>query len=110
MAVNWYRQHAEILASPVVAGSGFLLVGTSAGRLLTIDADNGEVAFELALGAATESTAAISSGRAFVGADDGVLYCIDIASGSVTWKKKLGAMIRSSPRARCAGSAAAISP
>ncbi|MBI2837964.1 MAG: PQQ-binding-like beta-propeller repeat protein [Acidobacteria bacterium] len=99
IAVKWYRQHTEILASPVVVGSGFLLVVTSAGRLLTIDADNGEVAFELALGAATESTAAICNGRAYLGADDGVLYCIDIASGSLAWKKKLGAMIRSSPLA-----------
>lgn len=99
LAVKWYRQHPEILASPVVAGSGFVLVGTSTGRLLAIDADNGEVAFEPPLGAATESTAAIGNGRAYVGADDGVLYCIDLAAGSVAWKKKLGAMIRSSPLA-----------
>lgn len=99
LSVRWYRSYPEILASPVTIGDGFLLVGTSAGRLLVADSQSGASAAEVVLGAAVESTAAVANGLAFVGSDDGSFYAFDVAAGSIRWRRKLGTMIRSSPLA-----------
>ncbi|MEW6368151.1 MAG: PQQ-binding-like beta-propeller repeat protein [Acidobacteriota bacterium] len=96
-AIRWYLQTAEVISSPVLIDSNFLLLGTLVGKLLVLDRHTGYIAARAEIGAPSESTAAVAGGRAYIGSDEGVLQCFDLLSLKALWKRKLTGMVRSSP-------------
>lgn len=91
---KWYRLFADegIQAGvqPIVAG-GRVYIGTLAGRLHAIDADNGKDLWVYDAGAPILHGACAGGGKIFVGATNG-LHAIKAADGSKAWnlEKSLG--------------------
>ena len=67
------RDGASVLSSPVVTGT-HVMVGSSDGRLVALDAETGELRWEDEIGAPVVSSPAVSGNVVICGASDGWLY------------------------------------
>ena len=65
---------ARVDSSPVLVGNR-VFVGSSDGKLYSLDAQSGEKRWEYEIGDALTATPAVAGGRLVIGAQDGRIYC-----------------------------------
>jgi outer membrane protein assembly factor BamB len=87
---------ARALASPVVA-DGFAVTVNLDGVVTALQADTGQLVWQLALGSAVQATPAIARGRVFIPTVGNQIVALALADGSPLWKSELGGMTLSSP-------------
>ncbi len=78
---------APIVATPVTAAGGILIVGSNDGRVSGFRKD-GSRAWNTNLQKRFESAPAVQQSQVFVVTVDGTLYCINAQSGAVVWSRK----------------------
>lgn len=91
--------NSSITTSPVVA-EGKIFVGTSEGRLCTLDLATGTILWTLDLGIPISSSFAFQNGTVFFGTQDpGKIYAVDAVTGLAKWSYPIpsGAAVYSSP-------------
>lgn len=94
-AVLWERSIGAS-APPLVAGD-ILLIGSTAGRLLWLDAASGEERMRFPLGAPVIAAPAVADGRIFVGTDGGGLFALGAAGGAELWHAPATGIIWGAP-------------
>ncbi|MBI4835365.1 MAG: PQQ-binding-like beta-propeller repeat protein, partial [Planctomycetes bacterium] len=92
---------AQVKATPLVAGDGYIYVGDLSGRFHQINANTGAVGWSVNLGAGNSiwSSAALSldGTTLYVGCNNGNLYARNKSDGSEKWTFNAGIGIQSSP-------------
>ena len=109
-ALHWQVSpifRSSYFSSPtVVPGSGLVLLATELcggcpqrdpARLIALEPATGNVAWQLGIGANTQSTAAIFNSQGVIANKDGHLIAFDVMTGQESWRLFLGGRIRSSP-------------
>jgi outer membrane protein assembly factor BamB len=97
MMVRWgFSTGGNIWSSPAVK-SGTLFVGSSDGRMYSLDANDGNVRWALKTGNAIFSSPAIDSGTVYFGSTDNIFYAVDADKGTLKWFYETGDPITSSP-------------
>lgn len=85
LALAWKLDlHAQISASPVVAG-GRLLVGAENGNLYAFALDTRKLLWLFHAGGGIASTPAVADGLVYVLSRDGIFHALDAASGAPRW-------------------------
>jgi outer membrane protein assembly factor BamB len=82
--VHWRRNLGASETSPTLAG-GRLYIGTAAGDVFCLDADNGRTIWRYHVGAAVKGAIAHDRGKVFFGAYDGKLYALGALKGKLIW-------------------------
>jgi outer membrane protein assembly factor BamB len=82
--VHWRRNLGASETSPTVAGRR-LYVGTAAGDVFCLDADNGRTIWRYHVGAPVKGAIAHDRGKVFFGAYDGKLYALGAGRGNLIW-------------------------
>jgi outer membrane protein assembly factor BamB len=82
--VHWRRNLGASETSPTVVGRR-LYIGTAAGDVFCLDADNGRTIWRYHVGAAVKGAIAHDRGKVFFGAYDGKLYALGAGGGKLIW-------------------------
>ncbi len=97
LSVRWgFSTGGNIWSSPAVK-SGTLFVGSSDGRMYSLDAENGDVKWALRTGNAIFSSPAIDGATVYFGSSDNIFYAVDADKGTLKWFFETGEPITSSP-------------
>ncbi|NHN34624.1 PQQ-binding-like beta-propeller repeat protein [Paenibacillus agricola] len=107
----WKNEIREWVNAAPLVSNGRVIIGTDNGKIMSIDAYNGKVIWEIStqkkLG--VRSVIKESNGNIFVYANDGLLYSIDEIEGKVNWiyrthladndwsKNQIGSLLLTSP-------------
>ncbi|MCY4277868.1 MAG: outer membrane protein assembly factor BamB [Gammaproteobacteria bacterium] len=79
------RRDAAFVSAGVAAGEGIVVVGTSNGEVIALDAANGGTVWRVAISSEAEGKPVIGGGLVYIGAADGRLAALDVLSGKVRW-------------------------
>ncbi|MDX6482182.1 MAG: hypothetical protein QOG85_2692 [Gaiellaceae bacterium] len=82
--VRWKRNLGASETSPLLLGSR-LYIGTAAGDVYCLHADNGKTIWHYHVPAPVKSAIAYDRGKVFFGAYDGRLYALGAAQGKLVW-------------------------
>jgi len=97
LSVKWaYSTGGTIWSSPAVV-AGTLFVGSSDGKLYSLDATDGSVRWSYNTGNAIFSSPAVEEGTVFFGSSDHIFYALNADTGAVKWYFETGDPITSSP-------------
>jgi outer membrane protein assembly factor BamB len=97
LSVRWgFATGGNIWSSPAVV-AGTLFVGSSDGRLYSIDVVNGNLRWAFKTGNAIFSSPAVDKGTVYFGSSDNVFYAADADTGAQKWYFDTGEPITSSP-------------
>ncbi|MEQ9335663.1 MAG: PQQ-binding-like beta-propeller repeat protein [Miltoncostaeaceae bacterium] len=103
-AVAWQRESPGTRLSGAgrfyggaAAAFGRIYIGNINGRVVSLDADTGEVAWVRVLGDFVYSSPAVAGRRVFVGSYDQHMYALDAVTGRVVWRFDAGERISGSP-------------
>lgn len=97
LSVRWgFSTGGNIWSSPAVV-AGVLFVGSSDGRLYSLDAANGNMRWAFKTGNAIFSSPTIDKGIVYFGSSDHVFYAVDAETGALKWYYETGDPITSSP-------------
>ncbi|HSD67111.1 MAG TPA: PQQ-binding-like beta-propeller repeat protein, partial [Vicinamibacteria bacterium] len=91
------KSRYDRFGSDVAVAGGRLYLGTHDGRVLALDPERGEKAWEFASGDSVLGAPAVDAGRVFFGSFDGSVYALDAASGKVMWKRDTRGAVVSTP-------------
>ena len=87
-AVIWFADEDEdYTSSPVVYGDS-IIYGTTSGRIKSRKLINGELNFELDVGASVDGTPVVTSGRLFVQLRNHQIFSLDASTGKILWSYK----------------------
>ncbi len=94
----FHRARQSFLATPALAGD-LVIAASSRGVVYALHRDDGEVAWEYAVGAPISGEASVAGGAVYVGDADGVVHVIDAQSGEARSRLDFaeGAAITSTP-------------
>jgi len=97
LSVRWgFSTGGNIWSSPAVV-VGVLFVGSSDGKLYSIDVANGDMRWAFRTGNAIFSSPTVDKGVVYFGSTDHIFYAIDAESGTLKWYFESGDPITSSP-------------
>ncbi len=85
-----------MLSAPLVRGR-YVFIADAGGMVRSLDLNNGDVHWQVALGGAVYATPAESAGRLVVSSMDSCLYCLDSETGKLIWKVKTGRPVEAVP-------------
>lgn len=95
--VRWgYSTGGNIWSSPAVV-AGTLFVGSSDGRLYSLDAGDGSIRWAFRTNNAIFSSPAVDGGTVYFGSSDNIFYAVDADKGTLRWYYETGDPITSSP-------------
>lgn len=95
----WHNERVaadRIVAAPLVV-DGLVYVGTADNQVTALDADDGEVVWNEALGHGVWGQPAYAQGLLIVGSLDKSVHAFDAVTGDVRWSTEVGGAIASSP-------------
>ncbi|MEM8601314.1 MAG: PQQ-binding-like beta-propeller repeat protein, partial [Bacteroidota bacterium] len=98
-AVQWTTQvEAPVYASPTVT-AGMLMVPTTRGRLVALNATNGDAMWTYAASTpTTRMTSPATDGHTlYVGASDGTVAALDVQTGTVRWAHTEDGVVAAAP-------------
>jgi len=97
LSVRWsFSTGGNIWSSPAVV-AGTLFVGSSDGKLYSLDVAEGNMRWAFKTGNAVFSSPAIEGGIVYFGSSDHLLYALDADTGALKWYFETGDPITSSP-------------
>jgi outer membrane protein assembly factor BamB len=79
-------------SSPAVA-YGKVYFGVNDGRLICLDAANGNLAWSYPIDEYSWSSPAVADNKVYIGSNDGILYCLDATSGDFIWSYLIGGSV-----------------
>ncbi len=86
--VVWSTQDKGAHQSQVIVYDKNIIYGTIEGRLYSRDRLSGKLKYEVALGAAVETSPIIQNGRMFIHTRNHQIFCLDAVSGKILWAYK----------------------
>lgn len=87
--LRWrFRARRGILASPILAGGGLVVVGSLDWNFYALDARSGWLAWKYRTGGPIVSTAGITDGLVVFGSADGHVYALQATDGRLVWRYK----------------------
>lgn len=89
------NERVEITAQPIVA-NGRVYLGLMDGRVVALDAINGNLLWTKTAGGAVPNTLAYAGERVYFGAEDGIVYALNAANGAEIWRYSTGGAVYSS--------------
>lgn len=93
-----YRLRPHELASPAYSALlDRVVVGSSGGEVVCVDAGNGAVLWRRSMGGAVSSTPVFDGRRVFLGTDDGGMVCLDADSGEERWHYSVQGAVQQRP-------------
>jgi len=97
LSVRWgFSTGGNIWSSPAVV-AGVLFVGSSDGKLYSLDALTGNMRWAFKTGNAIFSSPTVDKGTVYFGSSDHVMYALDAETGNLKWYFETGDPITSSP-------------
>ena len=98
------KQRELVFTSPAVA-LGRVVIGTTHGRVVCLDAKTGKSKWVFPAGKAVDSScviaaapgATLDAARVVFGSDDGRAYMVNLATGKRTWHRRMGGQFAASP-------------
>jgi outer membrane protein assembly factor BamB len=97
LSVRWgFSTGGNIWSSPAVV-AGVLFVGSSDGKLYSLDALTGNMRWAFKTGNAIFSSPTVNTGTVYFGSSDHVMYALDAETGNLKWYFETGDPITSSP-------------
>ena len=97
LSVRWgYSTGGNIWSSPAVVADT-LFVGSSDGRLYSLDANDGTIKWAFKTGNAIFSSPAVDGNTVYFGSSDDVFYAVDADKGTMKWYFEAEDPITSSP-------------
>ena len=87
-AVIWQAQENEDYTSNPVIFADSVIYGTTSGRIKSRKLINGELNFELDVGASVDGTPVVYSGRLFVQLRNHQVFSLDARTGKILWSYK----------------------
>jgi outer membrane protein assembly factor BamB len=91
------KSRYDRFGSDVTVAGGRLYLGTHDGRLLAVDPERGEKAWEFASGDSVLAAPAVEGDRVVFGSYDGHVYALDAGSGRLVWKRDTRGAVVSTP-------------
>ena len=87
------------LASPVLAGNGFVLCATAGGSLHLLTTADGETVYSSKLDGGVSATPLLVEDRVFVGTEEGSVHLLSLCDGTPLWEKpaRVKGAVRSTP-------------
>jgi len=86
--VNWKKRESETYSSSPLVFENNIIYGTENGRIISRKLVNGELNYELDLGASVDGTPIASSGRLFVQLRNHQIFSLDATTGKILWSYK----------------------
>jgi outer membrane protein assembly factor BamB len=71
--------------------------GVEAGRVVALDAENGNIRWSVDLPSRSESSPLVSDGMVFVGSEDGTVYALRENTGHIVWTYHAEGAVKASP-------------
>ncbi len=97
LSVKWgFSTGGNIWSSPAVM-AGTLFVGSSDGKLYSLDVSNGSMRWAYRTGNAIYSSPTVDKGTVYFGSTDHIFYALDADTGTTKWYFESGDPITSSP-------------
>ena len=97
LQVRWgYATGGNIWSSPTVV-AGTLFVGSSDGKLYSLNANDGTLRWSFKTGNAIFSSPAIEKATVYFGSTDSMLYALDADTGALKWYYETDDPVTSSP-------------
>ncbi len=87
---------ANLASSPAVSG-GSVYVGSSDGKLWSLDALTGALNWKYTTSGPIYSSPVVGNGLVIFGSDDGNVYAVSTSTGQEVWSFQTGGKVRSSP-------------
>ena len=108
LALRWtWRDADHLLTSPVIA-DGRVFVGSTAGRVICLEAATGKIVWSRAVGSAVEAPPVVDGAALYVSTSDGVVMRLQAASGRPRWSFAAGGRIAGSANIHRRGSLATV--
>jgi uncharacterized repeat protein (TIGR01451 family) len=89
------NERMEITAQPIVA-NGRVYLGLMDGRVVALNAINGNLLWTKTVGGAVPNTLAYAGERVYFGTEDGIVYALNAANGAEVWHCPTGGAVYSS--------------
>ena len=86
--ILWKKQEKETYTSSPVVFENNIIYGTENGRVFSRKLINGELNYEIDLGASVDGTPIVSSGRLFVQLRNHQIFSLDAETGKIIWSYK----------------------
>jgi outer membrane protein assembly factor BamB len=91
------KSRYDRFGSDVTFAGGRLYLGTHDGRVVAIDPERGEKAWEFGSGDSVLAAPAVEGDRVFFGSFDGHVYALEAGTGSLVWKRDTRGAVVSTP-------------
>ncbi len=106
-AIDWKNQEVVWDYQPAARGTAYrssaavtdelAIVGSRSKRVLALEVDSGEIAWEFVTKRPVDSSPVVVGDRVYVGSDEGRLYGLKLANGEKVWEYDAGGGFASSP-------------